>query len=151
MASFDTPATAGARADHVTLTGAEDAPDTPFNRPSFANSWSLRVFAVTLAAAETGTFTLQEFQQALIAQIQAWEASGHCIDSDESYYTRWAEALTELLLRKNALPAGRLPGAEQVVRDALLALQHDHDHEHEHPAHQNRSVRPLPLHIELPQ
>ncbi len=136
--------------------GAEAAPDTPFDRPSFANPWSLRVFAITLAAAETGTFTLQEFQQSLIQQIQAWEASGHCIDSDESYYTRWTEALTELLLSKNALLAVDLPIAEQSVRDALLTLRHEHEHEHSHPhtdhsAHTKRSVRPLPLHLEHPQ
>jgi nitrile hydratase accessory protein len=116
--------------------------DTPFDRPSFANPWSLRVFGVTLAAAESGMFTLQEFQQALIAQIQAWEASGHCIDSDESYYSRWTEALTELLHRKDVLRADRLLGAEQAVREALKALEHDHDHEHE-PVR-----RSVPLHVE---
>jgi nitrile hydratase accessory protein len=120
--------------------------DTPFDRPSFANPWSLRVFGVTLAAAESGMFTLQEFQQALIAQIQAWEASGHCIDSDESYYSRWTEALTELLHRKNVLPADRLLGAEQAVREALKALQHDHDHDHEHEHEPVR--RSVPLHVE---
>lgn len=120
---------------------ADTAIDVPFGRPSFANPWSLRVFGVTLAAAEAGVFTLQEFQQALIVQIQAWESSGRCIDSDESYYTRWTEALTELLCRKNVLPVARLTGAEQAVRDALRALQHDHDHDHHH-------EHPAPLHVE---
>lgn len=130
----------------ATDTSSVCAVDTPFARPSFANPWSLRVFGVTLAAAEAGMFTLQEFQQALIAQIQAWESSGRCIDSDESYYTRWTEALTELLLRKKVIAASQLPDAEQSVRDALRALQHDHAHDHDH--HHGLDAHPVPLHVE---
>ena len=134
----------------ATDTSGDRAMDTPFARPSFANPWSLRVFGVTLAAAEAGIFTLQEFQQALIAQIQVWESSGRCIDSDESYYTRWTEALTELLLRKNVLAASQLPDAEQAVRDALKVLQHDHAHDddHDHDHHHGSDAHPVPLHVD---
>jgi nitrile hydratase accessory protein len=104
----------------------------PFSHPSFANPWSLRVFGVTMAAAESGVFTLQEFQQALIQQIQAHESMGKCIDSDESYYTRWTEALTELLQSKQVIDVVRLQPAEQRIRDALAAIWDDHDHDHDH-------------------
>ncbi len=131
-------------------TRVDTANDMPFGHPSFANPWSLRVFGVTLAAAEAGVFTLQEFQQALIAQIQAWESSGRCIDSDEIYYTRWTDALTELLCRKNVLPIARLAGAERAVRDALKALQQDHDHPHGHDQDEPNEP-PMPLHVEAAQ
>jgi nitrile hydratase accessory protein len=117
------------------------AASTPFDHPSFANPWSLRAFGVTLAAAEAGLFTLQEFQQSLIAQIRAYEAAGHSIDSDESYYVRWIEALVELLRSKNMLADGALQSAEDAVRKALRALQHDHDLDHE-------PIRPMPLFVE---
>ena len=52
----------------------------------------------------------------------------------------------ELLLRKKVLSASQLPDAEQAVRDALRALQHDHAHDHDH--HHGLDAHPVPLHVE---
>jgi nitrile hydratase accessory protein len=112
----------------------------PFDQPSFVNPWSLRVFAVTVAAAENGLFTLQDFQRALIARIRHFESQGQCIDSDESYYTRWTEALTGLLAARRVLVDSRLGPAEQAVGDAVAALREAQDHHHERP---RRLPRPL--------
>lgn len=117
----------------------------PFLSPAFTNPWSLRVFGLTLAAAEGGVFTLKEFQQALITQIQAYEAGGDCIDSDEVYYSCWTEALTELLRGKQVFDRTHLEPAEQSVRDALMALWHHHednDHHHHH------RPQPQPVYVE---
>lgn len=115
----------------------------PFLPAGFTNPWSLRVFGLTLAAAEGGVFTLKEFQQALITQIQAYEAGGDCIDSDEVYYTRWTEALTELLRSKQVFERRPLEPAEQSVRDALAALWHNHDDDdHDH------RPQPRPIYVE---
>lgn len=111
----------------------------PFAGPSFVNPWSLRVFGVTLAAAEAGVFTLKEFQKALIAQIGDFEAAGGCIDSDETYYTHWTDALTSLLEEKKLVEPTRLIPAEQAVRDVLEALWHDHDHDHGHDHEHDRA------------
>jgi nitrile hydratase accessory protein len=126
----------------------------PFEKPSFSNPWSLRVFAVTLAASEAGLFSLQDFQRALIARIQAHEAEGRCIDSDESYYSRWTEALTALLATKQLVAPDRLTPAEQAVRDALKALQgvhvhgDDDDDDHEHHHADEARPQPRPVHVE---
>lgn len=123
----------------------------PFEQPSFVNPWSLRVFAVTLAAAESGIFSLQEFQQALISEIRKHEAQGHGIDSDESYYTRWTEALTALLLTRKLLTQEQLGPVEQAARDAVAALQHareHHDHQH---LHCDARPQPRPLFVEAAQ
>lgn len=123
----------------------------PFEQPSFVNPWSLRVFAVTLAAAESGIFSLREFQQALISEIRKHEAQGHCIDSDESYYTRWTEALTALLLTRKLLTQDQLGPVEQAARDAVAALQREREHhDHQH-IHCDARLQPRPLFVEAAQ
>lgn len=96
----------------------------------FESPWSARVFGITLAVAESGLFTLSEFQQALIESIGAHEKV-EGIDSDEVYYSRWIEALVGLLRDKHALSDETLLAIEARIR---TALQNQHDHaEHHHP------------------
>jgi len=123
----------------------------PFEQPSFVNPWSLRVFAVTLAAAESGIFSLQEFQQALIAEIRKHEAHGHCIDSDESYYTRWTEALTALLLTRKLFTGEQLAPVEQAARDAATAMQRAQEHHDRQHIHRDARPQPRPLFVEAAQ
>lgn len=131
-------------------------PKNPFELPSFANPWSLRVFAVTLAAAEAGLFSLDDFQQALIARIGNLEAQGACVDSDESYYTCWAEALTALLSSRQFIGAATISPAEHAVRDAVKAVRHAHTHAHgqdevDHHGHSHARPQPRPLYVEAAQ
>lgn len=115
----------------------------PFNQHSFVNPGSLRIFAVTMAAAESGLFSLQDFQGALIARIRNFEAQGYCIDSDESYYMRWTEALTDLLSTRQVLTSTRLAPVEQAVRDAVAGLHQAQDHDHHFPgAHRHAHAHP---------
>lgn len=96
----------------------------------FESPWSARVFGITLAVAESGLFTLSEFQQALIESIGTQEKIKP-IDSDEVYYSRWIEALVDLLRSKQALSDQALLTIEARIR---AALQHQHDHAgHQHP------------------
>lgn len=99
----------------------------------FESPWSARVFGITLAVAESGLFTLGEFQQALIESIGTQEKIKP-IDSDEVYYSRWIEALVSLLRSKQALSDQALLAIETRIR---AALQHQHDHDdhagHHHP------------------
>lgn len=98
----------------------------------FHSPWSARVFGITLAVAESGLFTLSEFQQALIESIATQEKI-KSIDSDEVYYSRWIEALVTLLRSKQALSDQALLAIETRIR---TALQHQHDHDH-HAGHQH--------------
>lgn len=101
------------------------------DRRSFETPWSARAFGVTLAAAEAGLFSLNEFQRALIGRIGAHEQAGQSIDSDEAYYGCWIGALVDLLSAKGLIRSDALATAEEGIRAALREM-HSHEHDH-HP------------------
>jgi nitrile hydratase accessory protein len=84
--------------------------------PVFAEPWQARAFALALALSERGMFSLRDFQAALIGKITAFE-KGQCIAGTTDYYTRWIEALEEILLQKSMLPSDRLSFLEREVID----------------------------------
>ena len=93
---------------------------------TFAQPWEARTFALTLALVEQKLFTLQDFQQALIARIAIHEAST-CIVGTEDYYTKWIEALEHLLESKGLLKAKRLSDLEkEIVSEAASRKDHQH-------------------------
>lgn len=93
---------------------------------TFAQPWEARTFALTLALVEHKLFTLQDFQQALIARIAIHEAAT-CIIGTEDYYTKWIEALEYLLESKGLLKAKRLSDLEkEIVSDAASRKDHQH-------------------------
>lgn len=92
---------------------------------SFATPWAARLFGMTLAAAQKRIFSLQDFQQALIASIQQHEVDG-CIDSDEQYYTCWLEALQDLLEQHELLNPEQLGAFEARI---MTTAQERHDHQ----------------------
>ncbi len=93
---------------------------------AFEQPWEAQAFALTLALSERGVFTLEEFQQALVARIGAYEATA-CLAGDEDYYTRWIEALQDMLAARGVLPAGQIPDVEtDIVRDAASRKAHQH-------------------------
>lgn len=108
---------------------------------TFPTPWAARAFALVSAIAEAGWFDHRQFQQALIAAIQAREVAGGCIGDESAYYDCWLESLTALL-REGGVPADRLKAAEAVVRDRFAALRHSHDHEDDH------DEAPHPIHVE---
>src|ERR1700730_2579279 len=64
--------------------------------------WQARAFALALALSERGIFSLRDFQVALIGRINSYE-KGQCIAGTGDYYTRWIEALEDLLVQKKLL------------------------------------------------
>jgi nitrile hydratase accessory protein len=82
----------------------------------FAEPWQARAFALTLALSERGMFSLRDFRAALIARITSFEKS-QCIAGTADYYTRWIEALEDLLSQRSMLPADRLSHLERDVVD----------------------------------
>lgn len=97
---------------------------------TFRWPWAARIFGITLALSERGLFTMREFQAALIESIGAHEKAA-CISDDETYYSRWIEALVSLLARRAMMSGEALEAAEARVRARLAAL-HEHDHHHDH-------------------
>lgn len=85
-------------------------------RQTFAEPWQARAFALVVALAERGTFSLRDFQAALIGRLTAFERE-HCITGTSDYYTRWVEALEDILADKSMMPADRLAHLERDVVD----------------------------------
>ncbi|EIY5386273.1 TPA: nitrile hydratase accessory protein [Klebsiella variicola] len=102
---------------------------------AFPNPWAARAFGLTLAAVEKKLFTLQMFQQALIALIASSEAQGHPIADEEHYYTCWVEALTSLLNQASLIVPGTLEEQEHEIRE----------HTHQMHLHQDAHFPPRPL------
>lgn len=93
---------------------------------TFAEPWEARAFAVALAASERGLFSLGDFQTALIARVAAHETAG-CIASEADYYTRWIEALEDLLAARGLLAGDRIAALEaEVTADAASRKAHQH-------------------------
>jgi nitrile hydratase accessory protein len=90
----------------------------------FAEAWQARAFALALALSERGLFSLRDFQAALIGRIISFEKS-QCIAGTADYYTRWIEALEDLLQQKGMLSGDRLSLLERdVVEDAASRKVH---------------------------
>jgi nitrile hydratase accessory protein len=90
----------------------------------FAEPWQARAFALALALSERGIFSLRDFQVALIGRINSYE-KGQCIAGTGDYYTRWIEALEDLLAQKKLLARERLSLLEhEVVEDAVSRKVH---------------------------
>ena len=79
------------------------AADTPIPRdaegPVFAEPWQAQAFALVVALQNRGVFSVDEWAQALGAEIREALAAGGCRDGSD-YYERWCEALEHLLIEK---------------------------------------------------
>ncbi|MFK8251798.1 nitrile hydratase accessory protein [Ancylobacter terrae] len=103
------------------LLARPQAPDAVFAEP-----WEARAFALTLALSERGLFTLNDFQAALIGRVGSFEKA-NCIVDETDYYTRWIEALGDMLAARGLLAEDRLADIEvQVVDDAASRKAHQH-------------------------
>jgi nitrile hydratase accessory protein len=89
----------------------------------FAAPWESRAFGVALALHAAGRIDWEEFRQALIAEIGAWEAA-HPSGDGWSYYECWLRSLERVISGQGLVGAGDLR-----ARAALLAARpagHDH-------------------------
>ncbi|MFZ2502031.1 MAG: nitrile hydratase accessory protein [Nocardioides sp.] len=95
----------------------------------FAAPWESRTFGMAMALADAGVFTWDDFRDALIARIGAWEANppeGECY----SYYSCWQGALEDVLAARELVASDTLAdrGEELAARPA----GYDHGHEGGH-------------------
>ena len=89
----------------------------------FAHPWESRAFGIAVTLHDTGAFTWETFQAALIARIAGWEAA-HPSGEGWSYYEQWLGALEEVLAA-----AGTVATADIAARARLLAgREPGHDH-----------------------
>lgn len=116
------------------------AADKPLCDLRFDEPWAARLFGVTIALSEAGAFSLSDFQAAMIAAVTEHEKTAP-IESDETYYTCWLQALSAILGNVGLLGPSALSASEQQVTQRLLELQH-HRHEQRH-AGEARRIAPL--------
>lgn len=105
---------------------------------AFDSPWSARLFAITLACAEAGVFSLSEFQAAMIAAVGRHEESNR-IEDEQTYYERWIEALVGLLHGKGVVDEPRLRLVEEDLRAALAAMHRHGSEAAPHPLRIERS------------
>jgi nitrile hydratase accessory protein len=95
----------------------------------FEAPWESRLFGLTLALCEAGTFEWEAFRRLLIEEIGRSGAEGGA--PAWSYYARWEAAFERLLAER-----GLCSGAELETRVRALAARpagHDHAHAREAP------------------
>lgn len=108
----------------------------------FAEPWESRVFGMAMSLADQKLFSWDEFRDALIARIQAWEAAppeGECW----SYYQCWANALQDVVIAKQVLSADVIGSRISELADRPAGYDHGHDHsgdnhhdhDHDHGGH----------------
>ena len=87
----------------------------------FAEPWESRAFGLAMTLADTGAFEWEDFRQALIARIAAWDGDG-----PYRYYRCWLEALERVLVTRGLVSDAAL--AERVAQLAARPAGHDHRH-----------------------
>ncbi|KQP62172.1 nitrile hydratase accessory protein [Methylobacterium sp. Leaf112] len=87
----------------ASMMGQADAPPKANGSLCFHQSWERQAFGLAVALARDGHFEWEEFRQALIAEITAWEASHARDDPEWDYYECWLDAL-ERVMRSQVLP-----------------------------------------------
>ncbi len=89
----------------------------------FAEPWEGRAFALATALHARGAFAWSDFQQRLVREIEAWNAT-HAIDAPYSYYRLWLQALEGLIAERDLCALDEL----DAIVDALGRATPGHDH-----------------------
>jgi nitrile hydratase accessory protein len=124
------PAGRGGHADPAYLLDSSGpaAPPRDNGELVFAAPWESRAFGVAMALHDAGQIDWEEFRQALIAEIAAWE-SAHPSGDGWSYYECWLRSLERVVSGRGLVEAGDLR-----ARVAVLAAR-PAGHDHGEPGH----------------
>lgn len=101
--------------EHFAVASMMGQPDTPPRANGslcFHQPWERQAFGLAVALARDGHFEWEDFRQALIAEIAAWEACHSRDDPGWDYYECWLNAL-EAVTRVNVLP--HIPAAGSML------------------------------------
>lgn len=89
----------------------------------FDAPWQGRVFGIARVLCEQGHFRWNDFREALISRISAWDQARHEQDA-YAYYDHFLAALTDLLSGKDLCSLSEL-----LERDEQFQVRpHGHDH-----------------------
>ncbi|WP_019905888.1 nitrile hydratase accessory protein [Methylobacterium sp. 77] len=88
------------RFEHFAVASMLNQPDTPPRTNGslcFAHPWEREAFGLAIALARDGHFEWEDFREALIREIAAWEAQHHPDDPTWDYYECWLTALESVI------------------------------------------------------
>jgi len=97
----------------------------------FGAPWESKAFGLALALTDAGLIDWEDFRQALIGEIGAWEAA-HPTGAGWSYYDCWLRSLERVANAKGLVETGAV--AARAAQLAALPPGHDHDG-HGHDTH----------------
>jgi len=90
----------------------------------FGAPWESKAFGLALALTDAGLIDWEDFRQALIGEIGAWEAA-HPTGAGWSYYDCWLRSLERVANAKGLVETGAV--AARAAQLAALPPGHDHD------------------------
>jgi nitrile hydratase accessory protein len=82
---------------------------------TFAAPWEARAFAIVLELANSGSITLDEFRQHLIAEISAADDVARVGGQGPSYYECWLAALERILRERNLAEAAEVNRSAAII------------------------------------
>ena len=98
----------------------------------FAEPWESRSFGMAMALYDAGAFEWNDFRDALIARISAWEANppeGECY----SYYRCWQGALEDVVVARGMLSVNSVEDRSRELAARPAGYDHGHEHgDHDH-------------------
>lgn len=130
----------GERADVIIdeLVSTGGMPHDSEGTPTFDEPWQARAFGLAVALNEQGAFEWSEFQERLIAAVEAGDVREMQEHTEQTYYLQWLSVLEDLLEEGDLLADGELDGREAEFADGLrdasefVVGEHGHSHGHDH-------------------
>lgn len=93
----------------TSMMGSQDeAPPREDGHLHFDRDWEKLVFGVAIALSKDGHYEWEEFRQALMSNILAWEQSHDLDDTSWDYYQCWLAALEQVVENSGILKQGEL-------------------------------------------
>jgi nitrile hydratase accessory protein len=91
--------------------------------PVFREPWEAQAFALALSLNERGVFSWKEWAAALGDEIKKAQAAGD-LDTGETYYHHWLNALERLVAEKGVADSGMLTRYRDAWEHAAEATPH---------------------------
>ena len=121
-----------ADAAYLLDTSGPAAPPRDNGELVFGAPWESKAFGLALALTDAGLIDWEDFRQALIGEIGAWEAA-HTTGAGWSYYDCWLRSLERVANAKGLVETGAV--AARAAQLAALPPGHDHDAHDGHGGH----------------
>ncbi|HEU0101420.1 MAG TPA: nitrile hydratase accessory protein [Mycobacteriales bacterium] len=98
----------------------------------FAEPWEGRAFGLVMTLVDGGVLAYEDFRQALVQRITAWEAAPPAGET-WSYYRCWLQALEQVLAERALVTPDDVDARARAFAQRPAGHDHaDHGHDHDH-------------------